>query len=269
VDILRPHQPCESNGGIRQTTAGCARKRKMNSIIKYPKRFHVDAQILVYWLMFCRAPGRKTDPGEPVDLGEIGCVRLNDQDYNETFRTRYAKGFNRMIRRREFLKLAIGTVACTAAPVAFGLVVRKSDYPTADKINELLYFRGLRPCPHSHHSSDEEFAECRLTRRVCRSCGRDTGVHLIDTTRSLHSPERARTVCFSCVPEARVIEQYYSDYATRMAASVGKRKCSECGVGPGWILPLPIKDIDYRLCSHCAPEGIDCRRWVRDLRGTA
>jgi hypothetical protein len=28
--------------------------------------------IVAYWLMYCRAPGRKTAPGEPVDLGEIG-----------------------------------------------------------------------------------------------------------------------------------------------------------------------------------------------------
>ena len=32
----------------------------------------VDAHILAMWLMYCRAPGRKTAPGEPVDLGEIG-----------------------------------------------------------------------------------------------------------------------------------------------------------------------------------------------------
>jgi len=32
----------------------------------------VDSLMLAYWLMYCRAPGRKTAPGEPVDLGEIG-----------------------------------------------------------------------------------------------------------------------------------------------------------------------------------------------------
>jgi len=47
----------------------------MNSITKYPKRFDLDGQILIYWLMYCRAPGKKTLPGEPVDLGEIGEVR--------------------------------------------------------------------------------------------------------------------------------------------------------------------------------------------------
>src|ERR1700686_5788910 len=31
-----------------------------------------DAFLLAMWLMYCRAPGRKTAPGEPVDLGEIG-----------------------------------------------------------------------------------------------------------------------------------------------------------------------------------------------------
>ena len=51
----------------------------MNSITKHPKQFDAAAQILAYWLMFCRAPGRKTLPGEPIDLGEVGIVRLNDQ----------------------------------------------------------------------------------------------------------------------------------------------------------------------------------------------
>lgn len=50
----------------------------MNSIIKYPKRFDVDARILAYWLMFLRTPGRATLPGECVDLGEIGQVREKD-----------------------------------------------------------------------------------------------------------------------------------------------------------------------------------------------
>jgi hypothetical protein len=31
-----------------------------------------EAHIAAMWLMFCRAPGRQTAPGEPVDLGEIG-----------------------------------------------------------------------------------------------------------------------------------------------------------------------------------------------------
>jgi hypothetical protein len=38
------------------------------------KRF-VDAQVLAYWLMFLRASGRKTAPGEIVDLGEVGSVQ--------------------------------------------------------------------------------------------------------------------------------------------------------------------------------------------------
>ena len=47
----------------------------MNAITKHPKRFDADAQILMYWLMFCRAPGHKTGPGEQIDLGEIGSTR--------------------------------------------------------------------------------------------------------------------------------------------------------------------------------------------------
>ena len=33
-----------------------------------------EAYIAAMWLMFLRAPGRKTGPGEIVDLGEIGAV---------------------------------------------------------------------------------------------------------------------------------------------------------------------------------------------------
>jgi hypothetical protein len=34
-----------------------------------------EAHIAAMWLLFLRAPGRETAPGEPVDLGEIGEVR--------------------------------------------------------------------------------------------------------------------------------------------------------------------------------------------------
>ena len=50
----------------------------MIAITKYPKGFDLDRQILMYWLMYCRAPGRETLPGEPVDLGEIGQVKEKD-----------------------------------------------------------------------------------------------------------------------------------------------------------------------------------------------
>ena len=43
-------------------------------IVKYQAR-DVDAMLLCYWLMYCRAPGRNTAPVEVVDLGEIGEVR--------------------------------------------------------------------------------------------------------------------------------------------------------------------------------------------------
>jgi hypothetical protein len=33
---------------------------------------HNDKFIFAMYLMFLRSPGRKTLPGEPVDLGEIG-----------------------------------------------------------------------------------------------------------------------------------------------------------------------------------------------------
>ena len=37
-----------------------------------------DKFIFAMYLMFLRAPGRKTFPGEPVDPGEIGQVKEKD-----------------------------------------------------------------------------------------------------------------------------------------------------------------------------------------------
>jgi len=37
-----------------------------------------ERHILAMWMMFLRMPGRKTTPGEPVDLGEIGSTRDKD-----------------------------------------------------------------------------------------------------------------------------------------------------------------------------------------------
>jgi len=75
------------------------------------------------------------------------------------------------MNRRNFLKLfGFSGAAALTAPV-FDLTVQKSDDQTADEINELLYFRGLRPCPHSHHSSDEDFARCGCSSRTRRARG--------------------------------------------------------------------------------------------------
>jgi hypothetical protein len=48
------------------------------AIVKSSKKPGTDpheAYIATMWIMFLRAPGRKTGPGEPVDLGDIGSVR--------------------------------------------------------------------------------------------------------------------------------------------------------------------------------------------------
>jgi hypothetical protein len=44
-------------------------------IVKYQSKPNVEAFIWAMWLMFLRAPDRKTGPGECVDLGEVGVVR--------------------------------------------------------------------------------------------------------------------------------------------------------------------------------------------------
>jgi hypothetical protein len=47
-------------------------------LVKAPPPGTFDAFLLAMWLLYCRAPGRKTAPGEPVDLGEIGaCAEKN------------------------------------------------------------------------------------------------------------------------------------------------------------------------------------------------
>jgi hypothetical protein len=105
-----------------------------------------------------------------------------------------------------------------------------------------------------------------VTRRRCRTCGAPTDVHLIDCTRELGGKERARTLCFQCTPEARVIDKYWTGFAAVMHARKNNVNCSECGVGPGYIHPRD-REFDYRLCAKCGPDAANCRRWVRDLRG--
>jgi hypothetical protein len=53
---------------------------KTFSIVESPAKrgIDVDSLLLAYWLLYCRAPGNKTLPGEAVDLGEIGQVKKKD-----------------------------------------------------------------------------------------------------------------------------------------------------------------------------------------------
>src|SRR6266480_6629343 len=89
-----------------------------------------------------------------------------------------------MNSRREFLRLAVGT-ACATTPLLFALSSQRMTErkicdcgeknvklmpgrrgkvcwycASADEANHYLFLRGLRPCPHSWHSSDEDFSEC-------------------------------------------------------------------------------------------------------------
>ncbi len=70
------------------------------------------------------------------------------------------------MNRRNFLKLiGIGGAAALTPAALFAKRPRKfPDDATVDEVNEFLYFRGLRPCPHSHDSTDEEFAKCSIPR---------------------------------------------------------------------------------------------------------
>jgi len=45
---------------------------------RVPARDLREEYILAMWLMFLRAPGRETLPGECMDLGEIGQIREKD-----------------------------------------------------------------------------------------------------------------------------------------------------------------------------------------------
>lgn len=50
----------------------------MGIVKRIPKVDPHEAHIAAMWLMFLRAPGRETAPGECVDLGEVGEVREKD-----------------------------------------------------------------------------------------------------------------------------------------------------------------------------------------------
>jgi hypothetical protein len=62
------HQPCDKQ---RWSPPG-------NVLERETMENHNDKFIFAMYLMFLRAPGRETLPGECVDLGEIGQVREKD-----------------------------------------------------------------------------------------------------------------------------------------------------------------------------------------------
>jgi hypothetical protein len=45
-----------------------------NQMVKYQPKPNIDAFLFAMYLMYCRAPGSKTAPGQIVNLGEIGAV---------------------------------------------------------------------------------------------------------------------------------------------------------------------------------------------------
>ena len=53
-------------------------------------------------------------------------------------------------------------------------------------------------------------------------------------------------MCFSCVPEAKVILKCYSSPWAHMAARRHNIKCSECGIGVGVVHEVG-KDFEYML----------------------
>jgi hypothetical protein len=109
-----------------------------------------------------------------------------------------------------------------------------------------------------------------VARFRCRTCRAPTDFHLIDTTLPYEigtgGIRWTRTVCFACTPEARVIDEYWYGLPSVMHAYKNNTKCSECGVGRGYI-HVRGREFNYRLCGDCAPEAKDCRRWVRDRTG--
>jgi hypothetical protein len=109
-----------------------------------------------------------------------------------------------------------------------------------------------------------------MARFRCRNCGAPTDFHLIDCSLPYETSTTGirwtRTFCFSCTPEARVIDHYWYGMPSVLHAFKNNTKCSECGVGRGYI-HVRGADFNYRLCGNCAPEAKDCRRWVRDRTG--
>jgi hypothetical protein len=57
----------------------------MKLIKAHPETDPRDAYIAAMWLLYLRAPGHETAPGEPVDLGEIGSVREKDWERLTTY----------------------------------------------------------------------------------------------------------------------------------------------------------------------------------------
>jgi hypothetical protein len=152
-----------------------APKGNMNLEKLSQPKFDPDQHVLAMFLLWASRP-RNPEPDEAgryFIVQSCGTLKMN---------------------RREFFKLVIGTT-CVAPLMMSGLLRKFPDDAMANEVNEFLFFRGLRPCPHSYHtnltragtassSSDEDFAECTgLARRshgfycispdsvVCRNCG--------------------------------------------------------------------------------------------------
>jgi hypothetical protein len=169
------------------------------------------------------------------------------------------------MNRKEFITGMIGAVGAAVLPI---IAVTAKSFPLRGRENYLTdnTHRDFSACQYCDAKVFEQHKiGCPRESALCRSCGSKTDVDLIDTSRPF-GPERDRTVCFSCEPKARVILRYRSEYAMRMSAAINKTKCFRCGVGAG-IIHEHGTPFDYRLCTTCAPEAKDCRRWVRDLRG--
>jgi len=85
---------------------------------KYVKSFlNREAFIAAMWLMFLRAPGRETLPGEPVDLGEIGEVR----EKNWTKMTPYSIAeVTKLVLVLRYTGLRIRDVVCLRRDVVRG-----------------------------------------------------------------------------------------------------------------------------------------------------
>lgn len=203
------------------------------------------------------------------------------------------------MKRREFLQTAIVATAAATLPLTFTATVSSEDHDAVffenlrrklqdaleagfdvqdfsvrapEEIDGCLWrfvqFHVKDQPDLAFHYPYGDTGEARpddwLSSRLCRTCGAATDVHLINCTLPLGSEERARTVCFTCTPAARVIEKYWTGFPSVMHARTHGTKCSECNEGLGYI-HVTGREFNYRLCHDCAPDAKDCRRWVRDL----
>src|SRR5579863_501002 len=130
----------------------------------------------------CNAPsaGMSDEPSYTTPRGYPICERcgLSTRNFNELVCAPCRKNTRLILNKgdRKWLRqIKIKTNSAPAPPHVDGtichcgsgmearIIGRCAECATTDDMNAYLFVRGMRPCPHSEHSSDEDFAACMTT----------------------------------------------------------------------------------------------------------